>query len=97
MKVVGLRELKNRLSEYIRDVRRGESLLVTDRGEVVAELAPPGHRTSTSGVSPAVQALARNGLATPGLPNSRRIYRRLPPALKPGRAEALLAAERGER
>ena len=43
MKAVGLRELKNRLSEYVRDVRSGEGILVTDRGQVVAELNPPGH------------------------------------------------------
>ncbi len=42
MKAVGIRELKARLSQYLRDVRRGEVVLVTDRGEVVAELRPPG-------------------------------------------------------
>lgn len=42
MKTVGVRELKNRLSEYLRLVRRGERVLVTDRGEVVAELRRPG-------------------------------------------------------
>ena len=41
MKAVGIRELKNRLSEYVRLVRGGEEFLVTDRGEVVAELRPP--------------------------------------------------------
>ena len=44
MKSVGLRELKNKLSEYVRDVRSGESVLVMDRGEVVAELLPAGQR-----------------------------------------------------
>ena len=38
MKTAGIRELKNRLSEYIREVRAGECVLVTDRGEVIAEL-----------------------------------------------------------
>ena len=38
---VGLRELKNRLSEYVRLVRAGEHVQVTDRGQVVAELLPP--------------------------------------------------------
>jgi antitoxin (DNA-binding transcriptional repressor) of toxin-antitoxin stability system len=38
MKVVGVKELKARLSEYLREVRRGEIVLVTDRDEVVAEL-----------------------------------------------------------
>src|SRR4051812_43765956 len=41
MKEVGIRELKNRLSEYIRQVREGEVIMVTDRGEVVAELRAP--------------------------------------------------------
>jgi antitoxin (DNA-binding transcriptional repressor) of toxin-antitoxin stability system len=97
MRAVGLRELKNRLSEYIREVRRGESVLVTDRGEVVAELGPPGHSSGRSNLSPGLEALARRGLATLGRPNDRRLYRRLPAALEPGRATALLSAERGDR
>src|SRR5947208_635477 len=36
MKSVGARELKNRLSEYLREVQSGEAILVTDRGDVVA-------------------------------------------------------------
>ncbi len=38
MKTVGIRELKNELSRYIRLVKEGETVLVTDRGTVVAEL-----------------------------------------------------------
>jgi antitoxin (DNA-binding transcriptional repressor) of toxin-antitoxin stability system len=38
MKVVGVKELKARLSEYIRLVKGGETVLVTERDEVVAEL-----------------------------------------------------------
>ena len=34
MITVGIRELKDRLSEHIQMVRRGEEILVTDRGEV---------------------------------------------------------------
>jgi len=37
-KQVGVKELKNRLSAYLREVRDGRRILVTDRGEVVAEL-----------------------------------------------------------
>jgi prevent-host-death family protein len=51
MKTVGLRELKNRLSEYVREVRSGESFLVPDRGQVVAELLPPGQGLDQGGVS----------------------------------------------
>lgn len=37
---VGSRELKNRLGTYLRRVRRGETLRITDRGEVIAQLSP---------------------------------------------------------
>jgi len=40
MKAIGIRQLKARLSEYLRLVRGGETILVTDRDEVVAELRP---------------------------------------------------------
>jgi antitoxin (DNA-binding transcriptional repressor) of toxin-antitoxin stability system len=51
VKTVGVRELKNRLSEYLRLVRRGERVLVTDRGQVVAELRRPGGPTPERGKS----------------------------------------------
>jgi 2-iminobutanoate/2-iminopropanoate deaminase len=41
MKVVGLKVLKNRLAEYVRLAASGETVLVTDRDRVVAELVPP--------------------------------------------------------
>jgi prevent-host-death family protein len=41
MRAVGIKTLKNRLSEYLRLVASGESVLVTDRDRVVAELVPP--------------------------------------------------------
>ena len=37
---VGARELKTRLGTYLRRVREGRTLLVTDRGEPIAELRP---------------------------------------------------------
>ena len=41
MKAVGLKVLKNKLSEYVRLAASGETVLVTDRETVVAELVPP--------------------------------------------------------
>jgi antitoxin (DNA-binding transcriptional repressor) of toxin-antitoxin stability system len=41
MRAVGLKILKNRLSEYVRLAASGETVLVTDRERVVAELIPP--------------------------------------------------------
>ena len=41
MRKVGIKALKNELSKHIRAVAAGETLLVTDRDRVVAELRPP--------------------------------------------------------
>ncbi len=42
MKAVNVAELKNRLSYYLRLVRRGEAVLVRDRDRVIARLEPAG-------------------------------------------------------
>lgn len=41
MRSVGLKVLKNKLSEYVRIAAAGETVLVTDRDRIVAELVPP--------------------------------------------------------
>jgi prevent-host-death family protein len=41
---VGIRELKNNLSEYLRAVQRGRRITVTSHGRAIAELAPPQPR-----------------------------------------------------
>lgn len=41
MRAVGIKELKDRVSEYVRLAAGGERVLVTDRDRVVAELGPP--------------------------------------------------------
>jgi antitoxin (DNA-binding transcriptional repressor) of toxin-antitoxin stability system len=41
MRAVGLKILKNRLSEYVRLAESGETVLITDRERVVAEIVPP--------------------------------------------------------
>lgn len=44
MRSIGIRELRQRASEYLRQVRRGETFEVTDRGKPVALLVPvPAH------------------------------------------------------
>lgn len=99
MKTVGVRDLKNKLSEYLRQVRLGESVLVTDRGEVVAELLPPGLGQSDPSVPAGIQSLARRGLLTRGVPAGTDLY----PALlrkQGGRRRSvaqLLDEERGTR
>lgn len=38
---MGIKALKNKLSEYVRLAASGETVLVVDRDRVVAELTPP--------------------------------------------------------
>lgn len=96
MRSVGIRELKNRLSEFIRLVEAGESVVVTDRGTVVAELRPAGSTTIPQDVSP-LSRLARQGRAVVGAPHEPGVYTVRPRAVKDGTVGSLLEAERGER
>jgi len=40
---VGIRELKSKLSECVRDVKSGATIVVTEHGKAVARLVPEGH------------------------------------------------------
>jgi prevent-host-death family protein len=42
MRTVGVRELRQNLSRYLDEVKRGESFTVTERGREVARLSPSG-------------------------------------------------------
>ncbi len=97
MKTVGLRELKNRLSAYVREVRRGHAVLVTDRGQVVAELRPPDQVSPSARRDAALANLVNRGLLTLGAPNTARVYPRLTRLLRSTTAASLLDAERGAR
>ena len=44
MRSVGLKVLKDKLSKYVRLAAAGETVLVTDRDRIVAELCPPQPR-----------------------------------------------------
>jgi prevent-host-death family protein len=41
MRRVGLKALKNKLSEYVRLAASGETVVITDRNRIVAEIVPP--------------------------------------------------------
>ena len=36
----GIRDLKNRLSYYLREVKKGEKILITERDQVIATILP---------------------------------------------------------
>jgi prevent-host-death family protein len=64
MRAVGIKTLKNRLSEYIRLVRAGETVLVTDRDQVVAELVPPQAERSANLADALLAEAVRKGWVT---------------------------------
>jgi prevent-host-death family protein len=98
MQTIGIRELKNRLSETLRAVKAGEHVLVTDRGTVVAELVPPGRPRADPNVPPGLARLAERGVVRVGAPNDPALYRGLPRLRrKPASAARLLDDERGAR
>ena len=67
MRSVGLKVLKNKLSEYVRLAERGETILISDRDRVVAELVPPGATRAPSVADARLADLVRSGLLAPAL------------------------------
>ena len=65
MRAVGLRVLKNKLSEYVRLAEQGETVLVTDRDRVVAELSPPQKSRSPMLADAVLAEAVRQGWITP--------------------------------
>jgi antitoxin (DNA-binding transcriptional repressor) of toxin-antitoxin stability system len=65
MRAVGIKLLKNRLSEYVRRAAAGETVLVTDRDRVVAQLGPPEAARSSTVAEALLADAVREGLVTP--------------------------------
>lgn len=65
VKVVGIKQLKAKLSEYVRLAKAGETVLVTERDEVVAELRSAHRQVPVSGAfEDVLEALAASGEIT---------------------------------
>lgn len=67
MRAVGLKILKNRLSEYVRMAASGETVLITDRERVVAELIPPREGRGDAVGDALLADAVRKGWLTPAL------------------------------
>lgn len=91
MRVVGIKTLKNRLSEYLRAVAAGETVLVTDRDRVVAEIVRPGARRPESAGEALLADAVRRGLITPA-----SLADRGPPPARPAAPAADLLKELDE-
>jgi antitoxin (DNA-binding transcriptional repressor) of toxin-antitoxin stability system len=92
MRAVGIKILKNKLSEYVRLAASGESVLVTDRDRVVAQLGPPPPQRADSVPDVLLAQAVREGLVTPAaLPPGEP-----PPAPRPVMTLRQLLAELDE-
>jgi prevent-host-death family protein len=91
--VVGARELKTRLGRYLNQVRRGQTVVVTDRGEPVAELRPIG-----ANADPAAARLERlSALGGLTLPIRQTLTPVAPSPVSGGSGAAAVSADRDER
>jgi prevent-host-death family protein len=86
MRQVRIAELKSRLSEYLRAVRRGESIRVLDRETPVAQIIPVLERVSLRIRKPA-----------PGAPPPNRVPLPKPLGIKTDIVELLLEERQGHR
>ncbi len=93
MLAVGIRDLKNNLSRYLRRVRLGERVLVTDRGRVIAELRPPENADPPLS---RYEQLKRDGLILPAKRKGDPLRDWPDIRLPPGTAAALIDEDRDE-
>jgi len=60
MIAAGIKDLKNRLSYYLREVKRGEKIMITERGQVIATILP----VERGEEDPKLLSLVKEGFAT---------------------------------
>ncbi|MGH8142008.1 MAG: type II toxin-antitoxin system Phd/YefM family antitoxin [Steroidobacteraceae bacterium] len=97
MASTGIRELKDKLSQYVRQVERGKRIAVTAHGRVVAELVPPAKAGAGAGEGAGrYEELVAAGIiepaVTPRAPSARWPDIRVPA----GTVTLLLDSDRGE-
>ncbi len=96
MRAVGLRELKNRLSEYVRIAARGERVLITNHDRVVAELVPPEAGRALHVADAVLVDLFKQGILSPPLNRSESVSEPTP-VMPPAALLEDLAQDREDR
>jgi antitoxin (DNA-binding transcriptional repressor) of toxin-antitoxin stability system len=82
MRSVGIKVLKNKLSEYVRRAAGGETILVTDRDHVVASLGPPQTVVRAAGRKLSSEELIAKGVRE-GWLTPARVVDKTPPPRRP--------------
>ncbi len=93
MSTVGVRDLKNGLTRYLRQTKRGEEIVVTERGRPVAVIQPIRGVTKSEKLETRLAALAAEGLLI--LPTRKRLSRiRMVSVKGPSVSQTVLEARR---
>lgn len=58
---VGVRDLKNRLSQYLQYVKQGERVLITEHNQIIAEISLPKEDQKNAGLDSLLESLAASG------------------------------------
>jgi prevent-host-death family protein len=95
MTSVGIRELKDNLSRYIRRIEAGERIAITAHGRVVAELVPPGS-AGTRRLPSRFDELVASGVIRPPLESGDPTEGWPDVRLPRGTAARLIDEDRGE-
>lgn len=95
MRSTGIRELKDHLSHYIRQIEAGERIAVTAHGRVVAELVPPLN-TARAGRPSRYDELVASGVIRPAVEIGDPLEAWPDIRLPAGTAAALIDSDRGE-
>src|SRR3989304_4708115 len=64
MSTVGVRELKNRLTQYLRRTKQGDEVVVTERGKPIALIQPIQSAERAASLDARLARLAAQGLVT---------------------------------
>lgn len=94
-KSVGIKNLKDHLSVYLREVKSGAIILVTDRGNVIAELHGPTIESKTKKNGSILEDWIRKNKLIPPKVKKKKCPAS-PIKLREGVAADLLSQERGE-
>jgi prevent-host-death family protein len=89
MRRIGIRELRQQASRYLREVQSGETIEVTDRGRPVARLVPLPHSGS-------IEDLVGSGRVAPATGDALDLGPPLPPAEGEALPSEALAAMRAD-
>ena len=98
MEYAGIRELRNNLSRYLRRLKAGDVIAVTDRGHVVAELRAPDHTPIAATLPQGYARLLAQGVIRPAQESGDPLGK-LPAgrkgAVPPGTVADLIREDRG--